>query len=69
MSADENHTVEGFRRLPMLVSLGVFCEWSGLNRNLVGRLVRDGKLRSVQPNGGKRRFYKTDLARLCGLQS
>lgn len=67
MTTDDERTLNGFRRLPLLVPLGVFCHWTGWNRKTVGRLVKSGRVRVVTPTNGKRKFYKTDLAKLCGL--
>ena len=68
MHDNHDHTLENFRRLPLLIPLGVVCHWTGYNPKTIARLVEQGRMRAVRPHGGKRRFYKKDLARLCGLE-
>lgn len=54
---------QGWKTLPVLVSLAVFCDWTGLSRNTVQKLAREGELRTTQV-GGQRRYLKAEIARL-----
>jgi excisionase family DNA binding protein len=58
---------QGWRELPVLVSLAVFCEWTGLSRNTVQKLARAGQIRSTQV-GERRRYLKAEIARLGQLE-
>jgi len=58
---------QGWRELPVLVSLAQFCDWTGLNRKTVQKMARCGELRH-SVIGGQRRYLKAEIARLGGLE-
>ena len=58
---------QGWRELPLLVSLAVFAEWTGINRKTVQKMARCGELRHTIV-GGQRRYHKGEIARLAGLE-
>lgn len=57
----------GWKELPLLVSLAVFSEWTGLNRKTVQKMARCGEIRHSVV-GNRRRYHKAEIARLGGLE-
>ena len=65
----ENFTQENFDKLPMLVNLSTVVAWTGYDRRAVRALVENGYLQTHKRRpGGKDRYYKRDLARICNLE-
>lgn len=58
---------QGWRELPLLLSLEEFCDWTGLHRNTVQKMVRSGAIK-LAPCGGRRRYLKSELARMTGMK-
>jgi excisionase family DNA binding protein len=58
---------KGWAELPVLVPLHLFCEWTGLSRNTVQKLAREGEI-ATTTIGKQRRYRKAEIARLGGFQ-
>ena len=61
-------TQEAFNKLPLLVRAGVFMEWTGLSPDELREEVRAGLIRVLERPGGRRYYYKTEIARMTGLK-
>lgn len=50
----------GWRRLKPMVRLGVVCQWTGYDRDVIGHMVAAGALTVVQPAGVGYRLFRTE---------
>jgi hypothetical protein len=58
-----------FNNLPGLLTLSVFREVTGLSKENVGQLVKSKELKVwMARQDGRRRFYKSDAARIAGFK-
>jgi hypothetical protein len=63
-------TQEEFDRLPALVSLRTFMQFSGLSKEIVTDMRIRGDLKAWRPPGHRKAKYpKSELGRLCGFVS
>lgn len=58
---------KGWAELPLTVSLSVFCQWTGLGRNTVQKLAREGGIKTVVVSR-RRRYLKSAIAEIAGFQ-
>lgn len=63
---ESSRDLPAFAKLPLLVSLSVFSDWTGLDRWTVMQMRRDGAIGSVRV-GRRHRYLKADIARLAKL--
>ena len=56
-----------FDKLPALVSLQEFLDWTGYNRSDLSVEIRAGRIKTFLPPGRrKKKYYKSEIARLGG---